>query len=1425
MVATVVEDRALDARCKDRYGSAAQGARRWTAPLAALTLALATAAVQLAAQTPAWTAHKHVGLWDADARPADGDEILGKGALAVDGDGNVYVTGRQESPGTGTGADYLTVAYDSAGNLLWTQRRDGGSGGRDIARAIAVAGGIVFVTGSAVVPGSGEVFLTVAYDRQDGHELWVRAKRSQAGGATTATALAVDELGNVYVTGQGRTAYLYWEWWEYLTVAYDSAGNELWSRTKRLGEWAMPQAAAASQGMVYVTGYGGTTNENYLTVAYDGVAGTELWARTEDGVGHGDDRAYGLTVAGALVVVTGRSWGGTSSFDLLTVAYDTAGTRQWASVENGAGNGNDAAFAVADGPGPVFYVTGESDGGPSQKDFLTVAYDGSGNELWAAAKDRGGNDAARAIACVGPSGVHVTGLSDHVVDAIVVGTDLLTVLYGDDGGEIASAVKQTDGTSSHLGYALAGGGGDKVHVAGYTLEAGDADFEVVTYDRNLLAEEWTAVERPWVPSGEWLASSGLAAAGGNVYVTGITEVGADWITVAYDPGGNELWTRTKSGPGDGRASASAVAVGAGQVVVTGDADAGATAWDVLTVAYDGSGNELWARTKDSGANRSDSGRAIAIDGSGNVYVTGYTGSGSASDFLTLAYDRDGNELWARTRNGAGNADDYADAIALDASGNVYVAGTSWNGSRMVLLTIAYDSGGNELWARIAPETGYASGANLAAGAGGVYLTGSVHSPGSGYDFLTVAYAADGTERWSRTLDFVGRTDQAAAVAVDSAENVYVTGSSEDSSYHWDYFTAAYDQAGNQLWARRKDGPAHGSDVAVALAIDAEGKVYAVGASYEESSRDCMVVAYDRLGTELWDWRYENLLAFCSAAASVERAVYVAGYAVGQGQDLLTVKFGGPCDPTPDCAQAGTACATASCDATGAAGNCALLTPVAAGPQCRAAVDACDVAEACDGTGTDCPADVFAAAGLPCGDPASGVCDDADSCDGAGACLLNHRPDGTVCGDDGLECEVADTCDDGVCLDRGFEIAGTACGDPGAGACTEPDSCDGAGACLRNHLECGWVGAGSSCGFDALAARGVCRGGAADGEECVVGDAAGECVSGGGACEPARELRLVYTPDVKLWPAYKLNTGNPGQLSYNLFVAGEPGAEQTVTVAIPYPFVTQGSLPVKVYDAAATGNDGDCFLPPAAALGESDVQVTLADWLAGTVALDRHHLVCDEFEGPLAGAPAEAVCLFDVVHTVPPSGMAYVAVHLDYGLEGTAVDGNPGDRTVDRYDRGGLDPQFGGSAALRDVPSSDETQELRIAECQPYAFEHSVAGLVRGGDTVASTNAFKKIAGAFGLVARSADGSAVAGVALELLDGSGKVVRTAVSDEDGFYALPWSHKGKPASYTVRLLGGYGLSRAIQLKSGGWAEVTFDVSTGTSSGQFGFGEKSR
>lgn len=174
-----------------------------------------------------------------------------------------------------------------------------------------------------------------------------------------------------------------------------------------------------------------------------------------------------------------------------------------------------------------------------------------------------------------------------------------------------------------------------------------------------------------------------------------------------------------------------------------------------------------------------------------------------------------------------------------------------------------------------------------------------------------------------------------------------------------------------------------------------------------------------------------------------------------------------CDPETGCSVAahplGFACADdgviCTSDQCDGAGTC--THPAGnAGAQCRPDAGACDVAETCDGTNSTCPADGFEGSGTPCGNPINDACTDPDTCNGAGACQANHATAGTSCPDDGLVC-TADQCDGGGSCLHPAGNAGTECR-ADTGQCDVAEQCDGSSAtCPADGFEASGTGCNDS----------------------------------------------------------------------------------------------------------------------------------------------------------------------------------------------------------------------------------------------------------------------------------------------------------------------------------------------------------------------------
>jgi hypothetical protein len=377
---------------------------------------------------------------------------------------------------------------------------------------------------------------------------------------------------------------------------------------------------------------------------------------------------------------------------------------------------------------------------------------------------------------------------------------------------------------------------------------------------------------------------------GNVYVTGhsagFPTYNNDYATVKYDSSGAEQWVVRYDDSRYDYAKA-IVLDNMGNVYVSGNC----TLANYVTIKYDSMGVQQWVAVYDGPAAGGDVVYAMAIDNSGNIYVTGESeGIDPYGDYATVKYNSMGVEQWVGRYNGPGNGGDMPFGIAVDDAGNVIVTGYSRGlDGACDYATVKYDSSGYEQWAArySGPMNSDAGAVDVAVdSAGNVYITGSDGA------YATIKYDAQGVEQW--VARYLGPDTQAAAraIALDASCNVYVTGYSFASTTWSDYTTVKYNSSGAEQWVVRYDGPNSLSDYAHALAIDNLSNICVTG--YSEG--DYATVKYDSAGIHQWTARYDGPSsgpdAAYAIAVDVLGNIYVTGNSRGSGtgRDYATIKY-------------------------------------------------------------------------------------------------------------------------------------------------------------------------------------------------------------------------------------------------------------------------------------------------------------------------------------------------------------------------------------------------------------------------------------------------------------------------------------------------------------------------------------------------------
>jgi hypothetical protein len=314
---------------------------------------------------------------------------------------------------------------------------------------------------------------------------------------------------------------------------------------------------------------------------------------------------------------------------------------------------------------------------------------------------------------------------------------------------------------------------------------------------------------------------------------------------------------------------------------------------------------------------------VALDSNGNVYVTGYSlhswgtplhaHSGGMNNIVILKLNSDGQYQW---HTYYGGNEDYGDGIAIDGNDNVYIIGSSWdswgsplhahNGKHNCaslpypcnnIVILKLNSEGEYQWHTFYGADDYGRAVALD-NSGNVYVTGisdqawgsplNAHSGGMS-NIIILKLNSEGEYQWHTFWG--GNRDYGYGIAIDSVDNVYVTGT---SSYPWgsplnahsgsdgDLFILKLSSSGTYRWHTY-----YVADFSSGIALDGSGNVYVSGTSWDtwgsplhahSGATDNLILKLDSSGNYQWHTYYgssQGDMAY-GIALDPSGSIYVTG---------------------------------------------------------------------------------------------------------------------------------------------------------------------------------------------------------------------------------------------------------------------------------------------------------------------------------------------------------------------------------------------------------------------------------------------------------------------------------------------------------------------------------------------------------------------
>ncbi len=718
--------------------------------------------------------------------------------------------------------------------------------------------------------------------------------------------LIIDASGNCYFTGFGYNPAL---------------GNRMWL-TKVATNGTISWSISDTTSSYVTTGYAisfdqsgnpivaGTRNESGCKVhvaKYNKTTGALIWGKLHEFVtGQCENiAAIAADTIGNIYVCGDAYKDGTARQNIYVLKLSSAGNQVWLKDYDGNSNNDYAKSLYVNKAGTIIYATGYGYFGTTGYDWEIIKYDGPGNQQWAKNIDGGSNtnDYLQSFAVDNNGNIFAAG--QQVVPA--VGNIYSILKLNPTNGNTTATAQEGEPASTNYPIDIAIDSANRVY-ASYS----DYDVMIASRFSNGLVKQWS-----WYDVNNYCYGTAIAARNnGETFITGKNYYSTEPSKIVKtDANGNETWSniiKTEYTGGqdylydyvvdnNGSIYAAGYAYDAGNMVVYRLDRNGEIVWKnyfntnsfhAYDIKYDAANNAVyvcgsrgnymglvkynattgatvWGASYNAPGSGQDVAYELDYDNSGNIYITGkgIKSTAEAGNIYTLKYSPNGARLWVADFTGAPgvNSDDYANAIDVDNSGNVYVAGAAVVTNKNYEFTVLkYNTNGVLQYSKLLSGGNFNNADEaydiVVDNSGNAYVGGYYYSSSPEYyEAVVVKINSAGTVDFTKKyngLTTLGTFETVYKLCLNGT-NLIATGIERKDAvvYDTDVFTVRLSTSGTQSWIKFYENTNntalynYGFDVYA----DSRGNVYSL------SVQDTLwtLIKYDSLGTQLWLYNYDR----------------------------------------------------------------------------------------------------------------------------------------------------------------------------------------------------------------------------------------------------------------------------------------------------------------------------------------------------------------------------------------------------------------------------------------------------------------------------------------------------------------------------------------------------------------------------------------